>query len=312
MTNIEENSIPPQNKSPEFVKIPVNIPTHDKELLRALSVFFALKQYRYTGMVYDYVKNKKSIAANLGISPGKLTYTVKYLFNNDFLTYEGKHLKLISFKKLCSKLDIRERFERYQGQDVKAIEYCCYAIAVKQNLKKQNHAIQQKLVVWELEQIKTFRDKPELFSATEYALLQIRARQRSDKSIKKIARKFTNKYRNQLLKKHENAQEMIWRSSYGKFAPINPFVTLSCSGVARITMGSQNSSTGHYMQRKMAEYGFIDITGQYLTMVDTKKVNQSLRNYNLWENDNPTDRSAGLYGIKSGYRTCENLITIEF
>lgn len=295
------------------MKIPANLPTHDRTQLKALSVFFCLKMVRYTGVIYDYRKNTKVISESFGISPNNLKAKVKWLLANDYVRYEGKHLKLIAYSTVCEKLQIHERYIKCERLDVRSMEYFIYAVKIKENLRRQEYAVQKKLVVWETTQIDALIKNPELFDATEYPLLLKKTRQRSEKTMIKLARKFVTPRYDKLLQKHMNSQMILLRQSYmQRFNVVNPHITLSTSGVARVTKGSTSSATGWYLSRRLEQGGFITRTPQYINQVDTESVQRSLTRFNTWENPTWVKAKCGLYGFKNGYRTVETLINIEF
>lgn len=271
----------------QFAKIPAKIITHDKAQVKALAVYFALKQLNWRGRIYQVKKNLKQLAQEFKISPNNLRSKIKYLVRNDFARYDGETLVLCSYSDLWANLEIEnKRFIKYTGTNVKEIEYFIYYACIRDNIKKQEYTIKTKILIYELEQLDA-QYKLGLLSPEFIAAMFKRARQRDryykdqdtgkliltdyGRKLQKFAR-YTVKNNTQALKAHIDTYLHLMANSF-ELPSINPFTTLSYKGAAKTALNKTAPSTGYYFLDKLNKLGLIEIWNNSTRC--NKKLNQA-------------------------------------
>lgn len=294
-----------------FVKIPARLDATNKAQVKALAVFFALKQFKYNSALPGFFKQYKQYAKALNISPNNLRAKIQQLFLMDLIKRDGDHLHLVSFKTLCENLGAvnisnrthvsKYKFYKHTGTDVKEIEYFIKAAAIHENLENQQYKVYEKALIYETTQAEAFLKNPNLFPTNEGAALLVkRASQRSDKGLKRLARKVIKNNAEQIINKWRQAQTTRSREGYQR-AFINPTITLSCGGMARVAIGKGTTrAAGFYLAAKLIEYGFIDqYYTRHLEKCNHAQIKADLNRFNLWDNDSNQEATAGLFTRKT-------------
>lgn len=264
MANIRGKSHTYQEKTPVFSKIPARFPTQDKRLVKAYATFAALKQIKFNGTLHAFKRNIKHYANVLKVHPNTLRTRAKDLLHYDFARYEGQALQLNTYRHvfglLSPTLSVSKRFYKFTGTCVKAIELYIYACAIKENYRKQEYKIKQKIFAYEVSDLKAC-DKHQLFTDSQLAVMVKRASQRTgERAYDTIAKKFLKHGYDAAVARHTRTWYQVAAGS-AELPAINPIKTLSCHGVARVCLGKSNRSTGYYLQRLLADHGHIQVMG---------------------------------------------------
>lgn len=238
---------------PAFVKIPSKFPATSKKAVKVCAVYYALKQFFYNGLLYDFIRNRKHYASELGISVSKLRYMQSALVSNGLAQWNGKHLQLLNYKDANALLGIQcKRFIKFQSTDVHAIESFLYAVAIKQNFKEQKFKIEQKIVAFEFQNVKA-----SMQMGFDYDVLIKKTSQRTSvNALKKLSKRILKANKGAIIRRYENAAREIQGATMEP-PQVNPVVTLSCSGIARVCLNSANKSTGYYLCKRLAFYGYL-------------------------------------------------------
>lgn len=143
------------------------------------------------------------------------------------------------------------------------IQFLLKQIAIYENLKRQKHELDRKISESEFSDYILDRNpNPFIGLSLQQARERIKkfgCRNFLSRGEYKCMKKYISENMDFLLIKYRkiyNAQ--ILQLSFG-FPEINPNVTLSCKGTARL-FGSVSSSSGYYQQMKMLNKGLLDIT----------------------------------------------------
>ena len=254
-----------------FAKIPAQINTNDKTMVKGLAVYLALKQFNWRGLILDYKKNIKEIALELNCSPNALRYKINYLLEQKLATKSGKNLQLISYKALWQKLEIiSPRFLKIASKDIKELELFIYYTPIRKNIKSQQHEAAKKILVYEIEDLDT-KIKLGLITPEQAGAIVKRASKRAiytdcngkkeltdyGKKLKKFAA-YTLKKQEGTLAAHLKAYYKLMGHSF-EMPAINPRTTLSAAKAAKLTTGSSAPSSGLYMLDKLYSAGLIEL-----------------------------------------------------
>lgn len=271
MTKIKQNITPVADKSQVFSKIPAYFPTDNKKLLRAYICFATLKQFKFNGSLHDFNHNIKAYAAQLSVHPNTLRARVKEMLYFGFVRYNGKTLQLYSYKRVFNLIIPKKvvkrdggydliqpkRFYKFTGTFIKTAELFAYKIAIKENYRRQQHAVNKKLITYERENLKACHQYG-LFTNDQLAVMVKRASQRTgERAFEKYAKLFMKNGYDAAVKRQERVYYETLSGSVD-LPPINVVVTLSCSGIARVCLGSTNRSTGWYLQRVLMANGMVE------------------------------------------------------
>ena len=261
------------------VKIPLQINYESRRELRALATFYSLKHWNYAGRLHQFNKYLKNYAEFIKISPRQLKARISDLLTMELVKFDGHTLQLKGFKKIATENNFNKRAFEFCAGTPDLITLHIYKIKLNQNLKKQKFAYDKKKIIFETTEIKALIKNPELING-EYCneainikkLLANKGRQRSDKSIKRLA-KIVNKYNGDKLDaKHFNALESGLKSGFKMYPFANPDITLSSAGIARVCLQSSAPSTGHTIKKQLQANGMLDATPRRVANVDRKRI----------------------------------------
>lgn len=200
--------------------------------------------------------------------------------------------------------DLRELFQHHTKRKYKLLnngstQHLVKTIAIYENLKRQEYVRNKKILEREL--INEFARKnmlDPLNSRSNPIVLPLNAKGCEKYFSKRFIRNYTKMLRKSLdvrveqYKKIYNAQIL---QTEIQFPYINPNLTLSCKGIARV-LGKQSASTGHYQSRKMEAKELLSITGAYHFVPATSPA--------IYEND--------LAGIRSDIYSYKFPLTYRF
>jgi hypothetical protein len=194
-----------------------------------------------------------------------------------------KRMKLLRFDRdrnlhLASYEKLREIFKHHTKRKYKLLnngetQFTVKQVAIYENLKRQEHSLEKKIFRSELRKI-----------LEEQNLDPINSQRLSITTDceKYFSRNFIRKFKKSvhlrmdvLRKKYENIYDRkILQLAFG-FPEINPDVTLSAQGIARV-IGRKARSSGTYQMRKLERLGYMYHERVYAEIADSPAIMESL------------------------------------
>lgn len=213
---------------PHLLSIQVS---NDRVLRRHLCVFLKLKSLFKSSSIHDIKSCKKSLASSIGISEGKLRSSLAYLYKNNLCWIDnGGCLRFISGEKLSLKYNdfsCKYKLKMNLDSSIENINLFIVACAIDENLKRQQHAVENKIVN------KTLKS---------YGKVHVES---TEKAIKRGIRKKLSTATSKL-----NCNRVRDRRFNDAEQEINSAVTLSRRGVSKL-MGLNSISSGSTMARRL-------------------------------------------------------------
>ena len=277
-----------------FAKIPAKICTHNKSMVKALAVYFALKQLNWRGYFLQYRSQINQIAQDLNISPNNLRAKLKILIDQGAAIPDGKNLQLCSYKKLWDILEITNpRFYKIADIDAKKIEEFIYFLPIRENLRHQEYAYTKKIIHYEFQQIDA-QIKNNMIDPLTIAAILKRSRERAafkdhngENQLTDYGRKL-QKFARFAATKLEGTLKNHLKTFYAKMAhsfempSIQPRTTLSSKRAGEIALNRSNPSTGYYLLNKLYASGLIEIRNVSVKADQSLNKQQNAARYMAW------------------------------
>ena len=213
-----------------IISIPKGLPTAILKdgLERDFTIWYQLKSLYVGGIIKDYTKRYQELADTLGIGNSTLRKYIKRLLSYGWVTKKGKHLFFISREKLRVKYNVAKA--KYKVKPNENLLEWVKVRAIKENLNKQIHAYKQKYVD---NGLKDSKDKSQ--------------------GLKRLFKTQLKDFDNHLSKQQERFRKDVKNGVKGA---INPFITLSRLGIAKV-LNRKSKYTGSYQMKKFKKANLI-------------------------------------------------------
>lgn len=243
----------------KYVSIPKGIPTQlvksNKEL-KAVTVWYQLKSLLVGGYIRNFGHHAKDIAATFGYSESKLRKYVAVLTQQGYIERPNRH-DLVLRSTTLLRLNHNSAKARYKiaSNKLSHLELEIRALALQENLERQQYTLTKKL------QERHLAGKGNICSIH----LMPAARKRR-------LRGFSARQEQVTLQSHL-VRDIAALKSEGPETGLNPFVTLSRQGIARV-LSRKSKATGYRYARKLAAAGLLADEKNHVFICDA-----SLREY---------------------------------
>ena len=268
-----------QKAAESVLKIPKHLPPgllSDRQLMRALSVYFELKPLFYNGELYRARQRRATLAKFLNMSPAAYAYKLKRLINEGFCHYDkAGTLYLCSWKYFFYRMGKghedrrRMRFYRIKNEYYNTWKFVLF-YAIAENFEQQAHAIEQKIIKTALSDSAGLSLAAEVAAITKNKAIALKDRQRRVNFLiaqYEAAKDNPSKYKVKKFKKaggiaHAFREAQLYNEraiyNYNTKNPINTRITVSCEKFAQL-IGLTSSSSGYYWQQFFKECGFMRV-----------------------------------------------------
>jgi hypothetical protein len=222
-----------------YISLPKGLPTklvQSTRELKAVAVWYQLKTLRVCGVIKDFGRNAKAIAATFGYSERKLRTYVAYLTQRGHIERPDRHtLVLRSSRLLSTEYGVAKRCHKIGATDFHQLELVIQELALTENIERQAHTVKGKL------QEQYLRNE----GIPNSSNLQPAAK-------KRLMRGF-----NLAQEMEKAASHFVATVSTLALTPtLNPFVTLSRGGIAR-ALGRRSKATGFRYAQKLRAAGLL-------------------------------------------------------
>lgn len=205
----------------------------DARWLKPMCVFYSLKTLYQGGIILNISKRYGELADRLDISETNLRSKVKFLKDNGLVYKDKNNLYFIGFNKIRSKFKLKtHKGDKIAYQKPKDLEIYIKSLVLKENLERQEHIVQKKIIREELRKFGKIQAKG--------ALMKIR------KKIKANISYLTEKY------KRRGFSDF----THNGYRKINSDVSLSRQRISHI-FGKKSKSTGTRFLTKAKNKGLV-------------------------------------------------------
>lgn len=238
---------------------------------RAFLIYLQLKPLYVSGTIMN--DNGKlpyrKIAAYLQLSISGVRGKIRQLKKHKLIHGDDhKNFHLASYQKFVCifQPQFHRRMKKYRYRNVADADVLVKTAAIEENFKKQNYILKNKIINKELygtvnahkDRINSPKGFNDLFAITNdcQQSRNISDFYRPTSARRKIRKALMKDYDNLLLKAKNAYMYELEQIQHG-FPDINPYVTLSCSGMGRLF--GIGPSAGHYQRNKIVSAGIINI-----------------------------------------------------
>ena len=236
-----------------YISVPKGLPSQlvkNTRELKAMAVWYQLKAVRVCGVIKDFGRHAKAIAAVFGYSERKLRTYVQYLRAKGYIEKSNRHDLVLRASRLAGKTyGVAKTYYRIPTHRLHQLELELRALALQENLERQQFTLRRKL------QDQYLRDS----GITTPSHLQPAARRRALRGYDSAKMQAT-------VSQHV-AREQQSASTPACKPTLNPFVTLSRQGIAR-ALGRRSKATGVRYARKLQACGLLTETKHQLFVCD--------------------------------------------
>ncbi len=207
-----------------------------------MEVFYHLKGVRVGGILLDYFRQLPTIAASFGYSVRKLREYIARMRRHGWARVRNGQLELISTRRLAQQLGCKGlRTHRVSLAELAEIRQVIEARVVENNLRQQAHRVHGKLVNQAI-RVSVGISNPETLTAS--------ARRRYGRQL------VGNPHTAQQRATQRYERDLAWSTSPHTPATLNPDVTLSRRGLARL-FGCRSSATGQRLAKRLEKAGLL-------------------------------------------------------
>jgi hypothetical protein len=207
-----------------YISLPKGLPTklvYNTRELKAVAVWYQLKSLQVCGVIKDFGRHAKAIAANFGYSERKLRTYVAYLTERGYIERPNRHtLVLRASRLLGNEYSVAKTYYRIDATKLHQLELELRALALHENTRRQAYTLRHKL------QEQYLRNQ----GIQNSSFLQPAAKRR-------------------VMRGFDLAQEVKKATTHfvatvptlAQTPEINPFVTLSRAGISRMLSRSRKA-----------------------------------------------------------------------
>ena len=237
---------------------------------RAFHVFLQLKPL-YVSSVIMNAEGKlpyQEIATFLGLSLSGTRGKIKQLKKYKLIDVDrNKNFHLASYKTFVNifKPQFLRRMRKYNYRNVAPVDQLIKMSAIRENYRKQEHVLKHKIINKEIygtvnAQVDRIKQPEGLNSSSRSnsndCHMGVGRTDLSKTTIRKIRKVMLRDYDN-LLQNHKRRYLEQLEYIQNGYPAINPYVTLSCSGLGRLF--GTGASAGYYQRQQLANTNLISI-----------------------------------------------------
>ncbi|WP_188559807.1 hypothetical protein [Hymenobacter glacieicola] len=213
--------------------------------MKAVCVLYQLKSLYVGGVVWNFSREAKAIANTFGYSEGKLRQYLSYIIKRGWASKRGRHtLVLRSRRVLTQEFGVSQYCHKVSTDHLYRLEEELTKLAVQENLGRQQHVIDTRL-----------QDEYLAHNGKKRSShLQPAARRRILRGFDLAAAQTSAKAR--------YTAQVRTKSEVGV---LNPFATLSRSGVARV-FGRKSKAAGLRRVQKLKQHGLLSDCPHYVVI----------------------------------------------
>jgi hypothetical protein len=246
-------------KKTAFISIPRGLPTYickDNSLLKTTTVFYQLKSLYKGGVIINYTSRYSDIANEFNISVSKLRNYIRVLLKKGWVKKENKNMILMSKRYISEGFNISKYCYKIKTTELCNLENIFKALAIQENYNKQEHLLKKRLI------------KKILLKETEGETCSSKGLKKLESNIKKrVTNNLEDLKQTEYLRFEENPVDSI------KKKLINPFITLSRKGVAKL-LGRKSKSSGYRNITKLKKNNLVDDQMNYLLIAKDISYNE--------------------------------------
>lgn len=286
MKQIYENNKYKVRSRAKKVRIYKELPhkiTHNKTLIKAVTIYLELKPVYYNSLIKDYKRHYSQLAEFLRIGNSTLRAYIPRLIELGLARKEGNHLILCSWEAFRDLFGIETK-KAYYVDTENSVSHWLRLIAIKENLVRQEHQFWRKLFL---------HDQYSLYCQNELSKFKTKgninlvSRERFGKDLfykvekQKVWKQLFNKFRNDPYQIGRATKMALHELERGAEIPsINPEITLSCRGVAKL-FNCHSPGAGYYWERKLEDLNLLLVHTTSIRSTDKAILRQRIEGIDL-------------------------------
>lgn len=239
---------------------------------REMYLFLELKPLFISGVIFAHEGKLpyRKVADFIGEGISTIRKKIAILKRLKLIHFDrDKNLHLAKYDRLREILK-HEGKRKYKLLNNGETQYTVKQIAIYENLKKQEYRVRKKILERELTTIYYERKMLDPINSNRVhpANISKGCEQYFSKNfIRKYSRQIS-KYFTQYQRKYQNVYNIQVQQLAVQYPALNPQITLSYSGIARV-LNRKSKASGVYQYRALAMRGYLDATKTYLRIPET-------------------------------------------